>query len=497
MRLTRRGAAHDELAPGYSVPPIPARILALVAVYVGLVPWVAYLALAVVSTQLLGQMLTVVATAYLLTASVVALEAIAALRRRRRPPGAAPVIATEMPAVSIILVAYLPNEQGIIVDTIRHILDTLDVPAHQLQLVLAYNRPARLPVEAEIERLAAHDQRFVPLLVDGSRSKAENINAALPILTGDIVGVFDADHHPAADSARRAAGWFNIGYDVVQGRCIIRNDEESWLARLVALEFGSMYAVAHAARSLLTDLAIFGGSNGYWRADVISRVAMDPSMMTEDIDATVRCLGLGYRIVHDRSVVSTELAPESVKSWLHQRLRWAQGWYQVTRRHAGRGRAASKLRFPQRLYLTYLLEWRELYAIVAPQAFPMLLAIAVVHVAFRLEWLWDPYLTATTIVTLASGFLVATAAAVQEAAVRRVRFRVVAAYLLLAPLLALIRSMITLSAWVREAQDKREWVVTARSPRVGAASTHANNRLPDVIAGSTLHREIRRQALSE
>jgi cellulose synthase/poly-beta-1,6-N-acetylglucosamine synthase-like glycosyltransferase len=78
---------------------------------------------------------------------------------------------------------------------------------------------------------------------------------------------------------------------------------------------------------------LFGGSNGYWRADALRAIRLDPSALTEDIDASVRLLRSGGRIVADPAIVSSEMAPPTIRALCRQRLRWGQGWYQVTRRH--------------------------------------------------------------------------------------------------------------------------------------------------------------------
>ena len=67
-------------------------------------------------------------------------------------------------------------------------------------MILAYNTPHDLPVETDLRAIAAEDPRLVLLRVRDSVSKAQNVNAALSRVTGDFVGVFDADHHPAQGS---------------------------------------------------------------------------------------------------------------------------------------------------------------------------------------------------------------------------------------------------------------------------------------------------------
>src|SRR5438445_769062 len=57
---------------------------------------------------------------------------------------------------------------------------------------------------------------------------------------------------------------------------------------MVAVEFESIYAVSHPGRAQLHGFGIFGGSNGYWQAALLRQVRLRGSMLTEDIDSTLR-----------------------------------------------------------------------------------------------------------------------------------------------------------------------------------------------------------------
>ena len=145
--------------------------------------------------------------------------------------------------------------------------------------------------------------------------------------------MFDADHHPEPPAFRRAWRWLSNGYDVVQGHCVIRNGDASLVARTVAVEFESIYAVSHPGRTALHGFGIFGGSNGYWRTSLLAETRMHGNMLTEDIDSTLRVLAAGAKIASDPALVSYELAPTNARSLWKQRARWAQGWFQVSRKH--------------------------------------------------------------------------------------------------------------------------------------------------------------------
>ncbi len=451
---------------------LPYRDIALVLLYATAIPFSIYLAIAIVSTVALGRLLTVVATAYALTALALLFEAAVANRRKYAPALTNKIDAQAtssqqshpyIPAVTAVVAAYLPNEKDIILQTLSHLLLSLDIPRNKLQVILAYNTPERLPIEGELNSLAATDPRLLLLPVEGSKSKAENINAALPHATGEIVSIFDADHHPEPLCFQKALRWIRIGYDAVQGRCVIRNSHENWLTRLISVEFGTMYTVSHTARSLSVDTAIFGGSNGYWRKEALRFLRMDESMLTEDIDIGVRALLAGYRVVHDRSIVSTELAPTALSSWFYQRLRWAQGWYQVTLKHTRAIARSSFLNQRQKVYWLYMLAWREIYAAVSPQAPAMLLSVIVVLLAFGGRWYWDPYLTGTTILAVSAAVLVVLVSYKHSShPEQRIRRADVIYFIALMPFLALAQNIITLIAWLRESNRQHEWIATSR-----------------------------------
>lgn len=318
------------------------------------VPLLFYIAMDNLGIDVTGTVYLVVVVALALTALTIVAESVAAMKRVEPPPleDGAP------PPASAIIAAYLPNEAETVVETVEAFLRQ-DYP--DLQIVLAYNTPRSLPVEAELREIAARDPRFEPLRVEGSASKAQNVNAALARVRGEFVGIFDADHHPAPGSFLRAWRWLASEADVVQGHCVVRNGSEKGLTRLVAAEFEAMYAVTHPGRARLHGFGIFGGSNGYWRREMIERTRMRSFMLTEDIDSSLRVLRAGGRIVSDRGLVSTELAPDRVAALWNQRMRWAQGWSQVALRHLRAALRSPELTLRQRLGCLHLLGWRELF----------------------------------------------------------------------------------------------------------------------------------------
>jgi cellulose synthase/poly-beta-1,6-N-acetylglucosamine synthase-like glycosyltransferase/GGDEF domain-containing protein len=338
----------------------------------------------------------VVVIALALTAGFIWLEGWIALRREKTPaePSAYP------PATAIIA-AYLPNESATLMETLEA-FQRIEYPA-PLQIILAYNTPRSLPVEKEIYELAARNPRFLPLRVAGSTSKPQNVNAAVAEVTGEFVGIFDADHQPAPDVFTRAWRQLAAGADVVQGHCVIRNGDASGVARLIAVEFEAIYAVSHPGRARLHGFGVFGGSNGYWRTEVLRQTRLYSAMLTEDIDSSIRIAAYGRKIVCDPGIIARELAPVSLRSLWFQRIRWAQGWYQVSLHRFWESMRSPHLTLRQKAGIFWLLGWREVYPWIADQMFPI---IAFWTLKFgglqNIDWL-VPIFVLTTLFTLSVG----------------------------------------------------------------------------------------------
>lgn len=378
------------------------------------------------------------------------------------PPPLPPVPSTPAPPATAVIPAYLPNEADTILETLEAFLAQDYEPG--LQVVLAYNTPVRLPVQDELDALARRHPSLTVLEVGDSTSKAQNVNAALRVATGEFVGIFDADHHPMPGAFARAWRWLGADddpADVVQGHCVIRNGDDSALARLVAVEFEQIYAVSHPGRAQLHGFGIFGGSNGYWRASALERIRLRGSFLTEDIEASMRVLSAGGKIVNDPGLVSEELAPETVPALWKQRMRWSQGWFQVSLRHLWPLLRSPELSTRQRLGAAYLMGWREVYPWLTVLTWPLL--------GF-LVWrdggldMTSPLFALITLLVTVSGPLQTVAAwRLATPALRRRPWWFVGAALAQLLLYTEAKNLVNRIAHIKQLRGEHQWVVTPRT----------------------------------
>ena len=362
------------------------------------------------------------------------------------------------PPATAIIPAYLPNEAATILETLRHFLD--QDYAGDLQVVLAYNTPEPLEVEDELRALADREPRLHLISVAGSTSKAQNVNAALQVATGELIGVFDADHHPMQGAFTRAWRWLADGYDVVQGHCVVRNGDQSLIARTVAVEFEQIYAVAHPGRTALHGFGIFGGSNGFWRTDALRMVRMRGDRLTEDIDSSLRGLLAGLRFATDPGLVSRELAPVTFKALWKQRVRWAQGWLEVSLDLLWPALRSPRLTTRQKWGAFALLGWREVVPWISALPAPLLAFLYVRDGS--ITWSTSVFLLAAAW-TMSSGPFQALAAwrlAVPELRVRRRWFL---AYALVGGFFySELKNLLVRVAQIKHVVGERQWAVTPR-----------------------------------
>lgn len=358
-----------------------------------LIPLAIYFLLARLGFDITHFMYILVVIALLFTSALIWMEGFFALRNDNPPS-----VQGDYPPATVIIPAYLPNEAATILSTLDACFN-LEYPT-PVQIILAYNTPRPMPIEETLHKLEKEHSNFTAMCVEHSTSKAQNVNSALSYVTGEFTAIFDADHHPAPDSLNLAWAWLANGYDVVQGHCLIRNGDVSFVAQLVAVEFEAIYAVSHPGRARLHQFGIFGGSNGYWKTELLRETRMQGFMLTEDIDSSLRTIQVGFKIRSDRDIISRELAPTTWSSLWHQRMRWAQGWYQVSLRHTLSSFLTRELSIRQKLGMFQLLIWREIYPWIAMQIVPIVIFSMWTKGDFN--WL-VPIFVVTTIITLGTG----------------------------------------------------------------------------------------------
>jgi cellulose synthase (UDP-forming) len=226
-------------------------------------------------------------------------------------------------------------------------------------------------------------------------AKAGNINHALALTDGEFIVILDADMVPQPDYLERTLGYFD--------------DEKLALVQLPQ-EFYNHDSIQHAPDSpswheqALFFRVIQPGKNysnsAFWcgSPSLVRRTALlevggvATETITEDIHTTVRLHSRGWRTLFVNEPLAFGIAPQTIRAFLLQRLRWAQGTMQLYR-----GKESPLwipgLTFSQRIsylasFLAYFESFQKMVLLLTPVAiltfgiFPMQVSVG----SFLLRW---------------------------------------------------------------------------------------------------------------
>jgi len=251
--------------------------------------------------------------------------------RSARPPVPPPPSPDDLPRVTVQIPMY--NEKRVA----RRIIDAaagLDYPHDRLQIQVlddSTDETAELARRC-CERHAATgvDIRF--LHRDHREGyKAGALARALPLATGELIAVFDADFVPPPDFLRHVVpDLSDPGVGMVQARWTHLNANDSILTRIQALFLDGHFVVEQTARSRAGRWFNFNGTAGVWRRSCIEDAGgWQLDTLTEDTDLSYRAQLAGWRFVYRDDVTCPAEIPPTISAFLSQQHRWNKGLIQT------------------------------------------------------------------------------------------------------------------------------------------------------------------------
>lgn len=286
----------------------------------------------------------------------------------------------DLPVYSVLVALY--REQAV-VPQLLEALAKLDWPAGRLDVKLVCEADDRETIEA-IRRARPPPHMEVLEVPPGlPRTKPKALNYALPAASGEFVVLYDAEDRPHPGQLREAWARFREGgpaLGCLQAPLVVSNGEAGYLARMFGFEYAALFRGLLPYLARRRALLPLGGTSNHFRRACLEEVGgWDPFNVTEDADLALRLTRMGWR-TGILALPTLEDAPETLSTWLPQRVRWFKGWAQCWLVH---------MRDPFALY-------RELGGmrsfLVAQLLFAGLLVSALVH----------PFLVATFAVLLLS-----------------------------------------------------------------------------------------------
>ena len=286
--------------------------------------------------------------------------------RLKRPPVADPA---QQPVYSVLVALY---RESAVLPQLLAALGRLQWPRSKLEIKLVCEADDAGTLAA-LSRHRLPPTMEVVLVPPGlPRTKPKALAYALPLCSGRFVTLYDAEDRPHPEQLLEAWRRFREAPEEVaclQAPLIVTNGEASALSAMFSFEYAALFRglLPWLARRRLV-LPLGGTSNHFRRAALEEVGGWDAYNVTEDAELGVRLARYGYRT----GVIASptyEDAPQTLRIWLPQRIRWFKGWMQTWLVH---------MREPRAL-------WRELgpasFLVMQAMSFGMIVS-ALVHPFF-------------------------------------------------------------------------------------------------------------------
>ncbi|UCG51987.1 MAG: poly-beta-1,6 N-acetyl-D-glucosamine synthase [Candidatus Latescibacterota bacterium] len=231
------------------------------------------------------------------------------------------------PRVTVLMAAF--NEEDHVEKTIEGCLE-IDYPDFEIVIVNDGSTDGTLK---KIRPYAVADK--VRLInKPANEGKAMALNDAIPLTSGEILLIIDADAVPDPQIIKALVPHFQsprVG--AVTGNPRVKN-RRSLLSKLQAIEFTSIVSLQRRGARVWGKLLTMSGVVGAFHRNALMDAGLfSPQMATEDIDLTWKLQLKNYDIRYEPRAIVWMRVPVSLRGLWRQRRRWATGLAQVLRRH--------------------------------------------------------------------------------------------------------------------------------------------------------------------
>lgn len=236
--------------------------------------------------------------------------------------------------------AILParHEEDVIRQTIQAV-DRIDYPDHLKEILIVIrdeDDDATIQQAQETITELGKDNIKLITFTQGPKNKPNGLNRALKVASNDVVCVFDAEdepHHELYNVINTVMLRDNA--DVVQAGVQLMNFKSSWFSALNCLEYFFWFKSGLHCFTREFRVTPLGGNTVFFKRHWLERIGgWDENCLTEDADIGVRLTlqGAKIQIVYDEKHATQEETPATVDSFIKQRTRWSQGFYEIFRK---------------------------------------------------------------------------------------------------------------------------------------------------------------------
>jgi len=226
-------------------------------------------------------------------------------------------------SISVLVPAF--NEQESIKGTIESVLKSDYKYLKEIIIINDGSTDRTLKIARQLEKKYSK----VKVFNKKNSGKADSLNQALKIAKGELIAVVDADSYPDSNALSSMVGYFNDEKTgAVTTRILVRN-RDNFIGKMQAVEY-KIIAFTRKLLGFLDAIYVTPGPMALYNKSVLTKIkGFDRKNMTEDIEITWHLIYEGYKIKMSFLSKASSVAPDTLRKWYKQRIRWNIGGFQT------------------------------------------------------------------------------------------------------------------------------------------------------------------------
>lgn len=220
-------------------------------------------------------------------------------------------------------------------ETVHATIASLDVlPKEQFEII-AINDGSRDQTQRILEELALLRPHMRVVNLVQNRGKAAALTLGAMAAKNEFLLCIDADSELDADAPRYMLAHFDNPHIAgVTGNPRVKN-RGTLIGRLQVGEFSALVGMIKRYHQSLGKLFALSGVLVMFRKSAIESVGFwDTDTVTEDVGISWKLQTAGWELRYEPKAICDVLMPDTLKGLWKQRLRWAQGGFEVFLKHA-------------------------------------------------------------------------------------------------------------------------------------------------------------------
>jgi cellulose synthase/poly-beta-1,6-N-acetylglucosamine synthase-like glycosyltransferase len=271
------------------------------------------------------------------------------------------------PGVDILLPMY--NEEKVIIETIRNLLE---INYDRLTIIVVDDGSTDGSLSKVKEYFEGHLQ--LRLLQQPNKGKSVALNLAMSASKSEIVVTVDADTFVRNDAVRNIVRYFRDEQVAAVAGHIKVGNRVNLLTEMQYFEYVAIWDNDRAFSDGINGIIIVPGALAAYRRAAVNAVGgFKSEVVAEDTELTLRLLTGNYVLRNAKDAVAYTEAPDNLKMFYRQRVRWTTGLTHALMKHNKR-----LLTYPNKWTAFLILPHTWLLRII----FPLLLPLADYYLLF-------------------------------------------------------------------------------------------------------------------